>query len=113
MTINERPDAPFITDELLAESDRLLCDALWIEKDPEIRQHIEKLQLGISYLILTRMPLETPGRDILIDRFGWQCRRCGITELHERVSLEQGLMFMKKARYAASMEGRLRVDYKM
>lgn len=113
MTINERPDAPFITDELLAESDRLLCDALWLEKDPEIRQHIENLQLGITYLILTRMPLETPGRDILIDRFGWQCRRCGITELHERVSLEQGLMFMKKSRYAVSLEGRLRVDYKM
>ena len=59
------------------------------------------------------MPLETPGRDILIDRFGWQCRRYGITELHERVSLEQGLMFMKKSRYAVSLEGRLRVDYKM
>ena len=59
------------------------------------------------------MPLDVPGRDILIDRFGWQCRQQGITELHERIGLEEGLMFMKKTRYVSSTEGRLRVDYKM
>jgi len=113
MTIYERSDAPFVTDELLAESDRLLCEALWAEQDPATVKRIERLQMGITYLILTRLPMETPGRDILIDRFGWQCRQQGITELHERVGLEQGLEFMKRSRYVTNTEGRLRVDYKM
>ncbi len=113
MTIYEDPSAPFITDELLAESDRILSEALWRETDQDIINRVERIRLGITYMVLCRMPLGVPGRDLLIDRFGWQARHYGVTELNERTGIEEGLEYMKKVRYNNDQKGRLRVDYKM
>ncbi|MEG0767338.1 MAG: DUF4838 domain-containing protein, partial [Clostridia bacterium] len=113
MTLFEGVDAPFVTDALLQASDALLNHALFVETDSAVRERLQRLQLGITYLTLSRLPLAVPGRDLLIDRFGWQLRSLGIAEIHERRSLEESLARMKQNRFCAVRDGMTRVDYKM
>ena len=113
MGINERADAPYITEELLLESERILCQALFLTQDPDQRKRLDRLQLGLTYMILSRMPLGTPGRNALIERFGWQCRAQGISELHERWPLEDALESLKETAGGPGKRRMLACDYKM
>lgn len=83
--------APFITEALLEKSVSLLGEALFLTRDAAQRKRLEKLLLGVEYLILARLPKETPGRDALFARFFWRVREAGVSELHERWTLEEAL----------------------
>lgn len=111
--INERANAPYVTEELLLESERLLCQALFLTRDPDRRKRLERLQLGLTYMLLSRMPVDTPGRNALIERFGWQCRAQGISELHERWPLEDALESLKETVGGPGPRRAPVCDYKM
>jgi len=114
MNIYEPLNAPFITNEALAQADRLLNEAVFLTADPDIVARIQRLQLGLTQIILARIPLGTPGRDILIDRFGWQLRSHGISEIRERWPLQHSLDMLRSFDPASPETGPLpRADYKM
>ena len=108
----EKSDAPYITDELLLSSERLLCEALHLTQTVEKRDRISRLRLGITQMLISRMPITTPGRDVLIERFGWECRFYGIAELHERRPLGSSLDALKSEMYGPGQR-RAWNDYKM
>ena len=113
MGIFERPNAKWITDETIEKAMEILGTASWLTKNPEQKARIEKLILGMDYLIIARMPVNTPGRNALIARFGWKQRMLGITEIHERWPLEAALDWLKTHELDEKRERLLTSDYKM
>lgn len=110
--IFETVTAPYITDEVIRKATALIGEARWHTKDPVQHKRLDKLVLSMTYLTIERMPVDTPGRDALIERFGWELREAGISEIHERWTLQETLEQMAKA----SREDQVRTivnDYKM
>lgn len=69
--------------------------------------------LCMEYLLISRMPLGTPGRNALIARFGWEAREAGIDEIHERRVLEETLEQMRAAQYRREQRFEILNDFKM
>ena len=103
----------YISDETIARSMELLSRALFLTRENPYRLRIEKLALGMRYLILARMPESTPGRDALINEFAWQLREKGITEIHERWTLDESIREMRSYGYEKEQTRRIINDYKM
>ena len=85
------PDAALISDETIEKAISLLGKALWLTGDALQRKHLNKLMISMSYLSLCRMPEGTPGRNALVERLGWELREAGISEIHERWTLEESI----------------------
>jgi hypothetical protein len=90
-----------------------LSRALFLTSDAAQRFCLEKLMLGMRYLILARMPEDTPGRDALINEFAWQLREKGITEIHERWTLEESIEELRKHGWEKEQTRTIINDYKM
>lgn len=113
MRIYYRPDAAFITDELVEESLRLCDLALAAAETPEIYERVDRARLSYEYIYLVRLPLETEGRGLLIDGFGRRLKAYRITEVSERAHLEWSLEKMKTSRYNIDNSGRDSIYYRM
>ena len=113
VTIGAQEDAPFIRDEVIERSVELLGEALFFTEKQENRARLQKLMLCMEYLLISRMPLGTPGRNALIARFGWEAREAGIDEIHERRVLEETLEQMRAAQYRREQRFEILNDYKM
>lgn len=113
MGINDGPDAPWIDNETLHEADELLNHALFATKDVNMRFRIEKLRLGLSYVLISHMPRNTPCRDMMVDRFAWELRAHGISEISERWAFDEALEKMKSFQCIRDAKRDLRVDYRM
>ena len=93
-------DSDLFTDELIQKGKELLNLAYNIESHDIYKERIEKLILGIKYLELVRLPLNTEGRNELIDGFSKLVKKHHITEIFERTSLDYSIEVMKNSRYA-------------
>ena len=111
IAFNSRAD--YIRDDTIAQSMELLSHALFLTREGEYRARLEKLMLGMRYLILARMPEDTPGRDALINEFAWQLREKGITEIHERWTLEDAIEQLRLHGDEREQTRRIVNDYKM
>ena len=105
--------ADFIRDDTIAEATEILSRALFLTQENPYRKRLEKLALGMRYLILARMPEDTPGRDALINEFAWQLREKGITEIHERWPLDEAIREMRTHGDEKKQTRRILNDYKM
>ena len=103
----------FINDDTIRQAVELLSRALFLTRESPYRDRLEKLALGMRYLILARMPADTPGRDALISEFAWQLRRHGITEIHERWTLEESIQELRRHGYEREQTRSVVNDYKM
>ena len=103
----------FVTDEVIADAVELLCRAKFLTRENPQRARLEKLELGMRYLILARMPEDTPGREALIREFGWQLREAGVSEIHERWTLEDALDAMRAHGAEKEQKRKVSNDYKM
>ncbi len=97
--IYDAPDASYLTDERLQKAEACLDEALSLCAAP-YRERVEREALSVRYAQLTRLPLDAPDREALIDRFAEDVRRLGVTELFERKNLEDSFRAMKLSRYA-------------
>ncbi|MBO4299488.1 MAG: DUF4838 domain-containing protein [Clostridia bacterium] len=111
--IYETCRSAFITDELIRRAVNTLSEALFLTADPAQRKRLNRLLLGMTYLTLCRMPPDTPGRDALIDRFGWELREAGISEIRERMTPEESLDEMRKSGDSRTWTRRIVNDYKV
>jgi hypothetical protein len=93
-------DSDLFTDELIQKGKELLNLAYNSESYDIYKERIEKLILGIKYLELVRLPLNTEGRNELIDGFSKLVKKHHITEIFERTSLDYSIEVMKNSRYA-------------
>ena len=99
LTIYLYPDAPHITEELLTKSEELFAKALAVAENETYRHRLEREQLSMRFLRLTRTPMETEGRDAAIEEFIRDAKSHGITELFERISIDGCEEAMKAGLY--------------
>ena len=109
--IYDTSDAPYLTDERLEEADALLKKALDEAGDVMYRERVERERLSVRYAHLTRLPLDAPHRDALIDAFARDAEALGITELFERKSLISSVTVMKSSRYALDRSAAEAISY--
>lgn len=109
--IYDAPDASYLTDDRLRQAEAYLKDALVFAQEEPYRSRVEREALSIRYARLTLLPLDTPGRDELIDAFARDARRLGISELFERRDLEGSFQVMKKSRFARNREEAKPISY--
>ncbi|MBE5783303.1 MAG: DUF4838 domain-containing protein [Clostridiales bacterium] len=113
ISIHESPMSAFVQDDVLQKAMELLGRAQWLTEDELCYKRIHKLVLSMEYLVLARMSVNTPGRSALVERFNWELREAGITELHERWTLDEAIQRLHRCD-AHENPPRLCVnDYKM
>lgn len=100
LKIFQRANADYLSDELVDECDALFTEALEAAETPVFRRRVEREQLSVRFLQLTRMDPETPGHDELVDQFIRDVKSFGITEIMERTPLSSSRDSMKTSRYA-------------
>ncbi len=113
LSIYQKPDAEYLTDEVIERADVLVREAISSAETEEFRKRAEREHLAVRYLILTRMEMDVPGRDEMIDLFIRDCKEFEVTELIERTSMAVCRDVMKKARYAKDLSGRYVLYYIM
>ena len=113
LSIGASPQEAFLAEEILIQADELLNQAFYLAEKVRDKEHIQQLQLGLTYALLHQMPVETPGRAVLVNRFAWQLRSHHISEVTERWPLESSLAFLQKHMNGEPMEEVIRADYKM
>ena len=98
-------DHPMFTSELEAKASTLLNKAFfYCKNDKKYFCKLAELSLNLDYLHITRLPLDTPSRNEMIDDF-YECVKFHqITELFERTSLDYSINVMKTSRYAKVRE---------
>jgi len=105
LSIYQYPNAEYITDELVEESEHLFAEALRLADNDTYRQRVAREYLSVRFLRITRLPMDAPGRDDLIDALFDDVKRFGITEIRERRSLAASKKVMKEERYVAKRDG--------
>ena len=109
--IYDFPDAPYLTDGRLNAAAEWLRQALEAARTAPWRERVEREALSVRYAQLTRLPLDTPGRDELIGAFAQDAKRLGISELFERRNLEGSFRVMKKSRFTRNREDAEPISY--
>lgn len=111
MTLYDHPDAEYLTDELIDECDELFRKAEKAAKsEEEVRRRIAREHLSVAYLKAVRLE-EDSARAEATDVLAQRIRRERLTEIMERVNLEDSFEYMKRSRYAKDRQGRYRMYY--
>lgn len=111
LDIYQSTDAQYLNDGLIEEGAKCFDEALRLAKSPAYRRRIEREQLSVRYLQLSRMPLDTPGRSDMIDEFFRDVKSHGITEIRERRSLALTRDAMKRSRYTKEYKDEYSLHY--
>ena len=75
--------------------------ALEAATDPVHRERIRREELSVRYAHLASLPLDTLGRNEMVDAFALDAEMLGIRELFERRELYASFQCMKESRFAA------------
>ena len=113
LTLYQNSNASYITDGLVDEAERLFEKALSVVRDEKSRRHLEKEYLSVLFMKASRMPLDSPERDRLIDTLYEGVKRFGITEIRERKHLDICFDSLRRSRYAESSDGEYLLYYIM
>ncbi len=113
LSIYQNPDAEYITDEFVEKADLLFDEATKAAESKEIRRRIEREYLSIRFLKLTRMETDITDRTEQIEKFFYDVKKHGMTEIMERASLAVSKQCMINSRYATDHTGEYRVYYIM
>ncbi len=110
MTLFDYPDAPYLTDELLDRCDAIFKSAEAAAENEEIRRRIEREHLAIRYTKTVRIS-DDQKRSAETDSFATDVRAFRLTEIMERIHLEDSFEYMKRSQYAKDRRGRYRMYY--
>lgn len=99
LTIYLYPDAPHITDDLVAKCEEIFTRALDAAEDDTYRRRLEREYLAVRFLRLARTPLDAAGRDAAIEEYIRDVKSHGITELFERMSVDIAEKSLKESLY--------------
>lgn len=106
-SIYDRPDADYLTPELLDIAARGFDEAEAAAEDETVLSRIKKARLPIRFAQLAAMPLDAPGRDEALNAFDRDAVAVGITQLSEHIPLARTMAYLRRgvhlthfARYA-------------
>ncbi len=98
----DAPDAPYLTQDVLAAAERLLGEAERRAQGKEpYAQRVAREALSVRYVRLAQSEPGAPGRAEAVDAFGRDLERLGVTELFERKALRESLEALRRSRLAA------------
>ena len=95
-------DSPIYSDELVEKAEKLFQSAIETADTEKQKWYLEKEYLSVMFMKASRMPLEDPEREKLIDELYYQIKEFGITEIRERKNIETSFENLRKHRYFAS-----------
>jgi hypothetical protein len=104
LTYKHHTDAPYITDELIEKAELLFEKALKAVKTEKSKWYLQKEQLSVRFMRISRMELEDPRRAALVDALYEDVKRFGIVEIRERKNLDITFENLRNNRYAAGPE---------
>lgn len=107
--IYDEPDAPYWTDEALAEYDRLFKQAEEAEHGAA-REEIEREHLAVEYTRVARIE-DGEERTRAMDVLAQKILRFRLTEIMERTNLYDSFDYVKQSRYAKARPGRYNTYY--
>jgi hypothetical protein len=113
LSIYQAPDAEYITDELVNEAKGLFEAAFSAVKSEKAKWYLEKEYLSVLFMEASRMELQNPERETLIDKLYEGVKRFKITEIRERKHLDVSFENLRRSRYAKSGEGEYQLYYIM
>lgn len=113
MTLYYKPDAEFISKELIDKASALFEMAIAESENYDVRNRIEREYLSVRFLKISWMPLDAEGRDELINKLYEDVKKHGITEIQERVNLEISFERLRKFQYCREMGENYRLYYIM
>lgn len=113
LTIYHNSGAAYITDDLVSRAEELFEKALSVVKTEKGRWYLEKEYLSVRYMRVSRMELQNPEREKLINRLYSDVKKFGITEIKERALLDISFENLKKARYMDSFDNIYSLYYVM
>lgn len=103
MTLYDYPDAPYVTDELIEESDRLFSLAEEKETGDTLKR-IQRERLSVEYMKTVRIK-DDEKRTEAVDAFAEKVKSFKITEIMERLNLYDSFEFMKRGNFARDRKG--------
>lgn len=113
LTLYQNSDAGFITDELVARAEELFAQAIASAGSEKSRWYLEKEYLSVLFMKASRMELEHPEREGLIDKLYDGVKRYGIMEIRERRHLDIVFENLRNSRYAAARDNEYQLYYIM
>lgn len=113
LSIYQNSDAPYITDELINKADELFKMAIDNAETEKNKWYLEKEYLSVLFMKASRLPLDDPERNKLIDELYNKVKAFGISEIRERTHLDISFDILRKSRYAVSKEGEYSLYYIM
>ncbi len=102
LTLYQNSDSGYITDALVKKAEDLFDKALSAVKSEKSKWYLQKEYLSVLFMKASRMELENPEREVLIDRLYEGVKDFNITEIRERKYLELSFENLRQSRYAAS-----------
>lgn len=106
-SIYDRPDAAYLTTELLRLAETCFDEAEHLAENAAVLNRIRQTRLPIRFAQLSALPLDAPGRDAALAQFEQDARAAGITQLSEHIPLERTMAYLRQgvhlthfARYA-------------
>lgn len=87
LSIYQSPNAPYLTDKLIAAADELFRYALSAAGSDTYRTRVAREYLSVRFVQLARLPMDAPYRTEKIKNFMKDLKKHGITEIFERTSL--------------------------
>ena len=113
LSLYYKPDADFITKELINKATELFEKAIAEADNKEILDRIEREYLSVRFLKIAWMPLEEEGREDLINTLYEDVKKHGITEIQERVNLEISFKRLREYPYCRELGETYRLYYIM
>lgn len=95
-SIYDRPDAAYLTPELLAFADECFDQAEQAAEDDTFLQRIRRERLPIRFAKLAALPLDAPDREQQLAIFEADAKVAGITQLSEHIPLERTMHYLRR-----------------
>ena len=110
MTLFDYPNAAYLNDSLLDRCDEIFKRAIDAAENDEVRRRVEREYLAIRYSRIVRIA-DDKRRAEETDAFAKDVRSFRLTEIMERIHLDDSFEYMKREQYATDRKGRYRMYY--
>ena len=113
LSIYQFPDADYVDDVWVKRATKLLKKAKKLARRKRAKRRIEREELSIRFLVLTRMELSERGRNKKIQKFFEDLKSHGIMEIRERRPLKISKECLMNSRFAKDRTGEYLLYYIM
>ena len=95
-SIYDRPDASYLTPELLRFAAACFDEAERLAENDAVLNRIRHARLPIRFAQLSALPLNAPNREEILAQFERDARDAGITQLSEHIPIERTMHYLRQ-----------------